>query len=315
MTTDQITDPPVSFFDSDITALVPWYGSNRLAADRPGDIIGPVDVCFIPFAGSLTEVPGIRARQVVCADLHEDLIRLAKIVRDPDTGPRLQAELRSAVFHQTELREAQERLRTARMQGGLFPAPGYTTEIARARDYFVACWMGRSSNAGTRDELAGNLSVRYTASGGGSAVRFQSAVDAISPAWGEALRRCEFVVQDFRVFIARVIETMNRQRMAIAGRLDSDPKSPDTVGLYCDPPFPGPGEKYLHTMSEAAQGDLSTLATTVGAIGARVVMRFYDHPLIRQLYPEPTWRWHTVDGERDQNNNEKPGVLIEYRHP
>jgi hypothetical protein len=43
---------------------------------------------------------------------------------------------------------------------------------------------------------------------------------------------------------------------------------------------------------------------------ARVVCRFYDHPLIRELYPrELGWVWRRFTG-RKQSNAQAPEVLI-----
>lgn len=310
-------------FSADITAVVPWYGSNRTLASKAGEAIGDVDVCFITFAGSLTEVPYIKVRQITANDKHEDLIRLVKVIRDPVTGPQLQAELRSAVFHETELREAQDRIRSARLgAGGIFKAHEYETDLARARDYFITAWMGQSSNVGTEHECTGNIAVRWTGSGGGSAKRFKSAVDAICPAWADAFRRCEFVCQDYLQFHARVIATIERQRAEYEQwKREKHPsgqfKAPtvDRVAVYMDPPFPGPGDRYLHPFNERDHRVLSKDAHKLVAVGARVVMRFYDHPLVRELYPEAFWDWRHLSGGRDQNNAEKPEVLLVSRIP
>jgi hypothetical protein len=42
---------------------------------------------------------------------------------------------------------------------------------------------------------------------------------------------------------------------------------------------------------------------------ARVVCRFYDHPLIRELYPTGQWTWHEFSG-RKQSNAAAPEVLL-----
>ena len=42
---------------------------------------------------------------------------------------------------------------------------------------------------------------------------------------------------------------------------------------------------------------------------ARVVCRFYNHPLIRDLYPEALWHWGHFAG-RKQTNAEGPEVLL-----
>lgn len=41
----------------------------------------------------------------------------------------------------------------------------------------------------------------------------------------------------------------------------------------------------------------------------RVVCRWYDTPLIRELYPEGPWSWHRLVG-RKQTNAPGPEVLL-----
>lgn len=41
----------------------------------------------------------------------------------------------------------------------------------------------------------------------------------------------------------------------------------------------------------------------------RIVCRFYDHQLVRDLYPESRWTWKHFEG-RKQSNGKAPEVLI-----
>lgn len=90
------------------------------------------------------------------------------------------------------------------------------------------------------------------------------------------------------------------------------PNCPDTpeTGIYVDPPFPGPGEKYKHKFGIPEHREL---AKQLGKFQyARIVCRFYDHELIRELYPEQPrgpWHWRRIKG-RKQTNDEAPEVLI-----
>ena len=82
----------------------------------------------------------------------------------------------------------------------------------------------------------------------------------------------------------------------------------DGNGLYLDPPFPGPGDKYKHQFSESQHRRLA--AKLAEFKNARIVCRFYDHPLIRELYPESRWTWRRLKGRDQANNAEKAEVLI-----
>lgn len=42
----------------------------------------------------------------------------------------------------------------------------------------------------------------------------------------------------------------------------------------------------------------------------RVVCRFYEHPMVRELYPEPRWVYHAVEGGKKQSNGAAPELLI-----
>lgn len=77
--------------------------------------------------------------------------------------------------------------------------------------------------------------------------------------------------------------------------------------VYVDPPFPGPGDAYRHKFTES---DHRRLAAELSRFQAcRVVCRFYDHPLIRELYPMPRWTWvHALT--KKQSNAEQADLLI-----
>lgn len=86
-------------------------------------------------------------------------------------------------------------------------------------------------------------------------------------------------------------------------------KDQDGHGVYCDPPFPGPGEKYAYKFGESQNRELARRLAVYSM--TRVVCRFYDHELIRELYPEGPWgwKWHRFEG-RTQTNAIAPEVLL-----
>jgi len=78
--------------------------------------------------------------------------------------------------------------------------------------------------------------------------------------------------------------------------------------IYCDPPFPGgPGDKYKFHFTTKQTERLSEVLLRFRQ--ARVVSRFYDHPIVRDLYPESEWTWHHFSG-RKQTNEAAPEVLL-----
>lgn len=265
-----------------VNALVPWFGSNRTNGACVGKLLDGCSWVGIPFGGGLCEVPHIQARTIVVSDLHRHVINLARVVADEEGRQWLAKEADALPFHPDVLAGMQE------AAGRLHPfAHNTPADWQAALWYFVSQWMGRSGKAGTDAEFTGKLPVRWNSGGGDSNVRYRSAIASLD-AWGQAMRGCNFVCLDVFEF------------------LDSC-KDEVGVGLYCDPPFPGPGDAYREKFGEHQQ---RLLASRLRAFEkALVVCRFYDHPLVRELYPETSWVWNFVDG-RDQANQTKNEVYL-----
>lgn len=263
------------------TALAPWFGSNRMLAAEVGKQLTGCKWVGVPFAGGMSELAHIKASTIVVSDVHRHVINLARCVAEQKDV--LKAALESLVFHPDVLADAQQHCRKWEQDEHL----GYELNVGAARSYFVSCWMGRSHKSGIDDEFNGGLSIRWNANGGDSNKRYRSAVESLD-GWSEIAKRCNFSVLDCFDFLARSEDREGH-------------------GLYCDPPFPGPGDRYKHPFTDEQHcrlaQSLSSLTVT------RIVCRFYDHPLIRKLYPEPHWTWLRLKG-RKQSNDEAPECLI-----
>lgn len=173
----------------------------------------------------MPEVAEIDARTIVVGDVHRHVVNLAMVMADTTLGPKLYRRLRRLPFHPEVLLGAQERC-------GDWEASSHVNGmlcLPWAVDYFVACWMGRSANAGTTREFDGGLPVRWNANGGDSNTRYRAAVASLN-AWRRILRRCNFVTMDCFDFLAKC---------------DDEPGH----GVYCDPPFPDCGAKYRHSFT------------------------------------------------------------------
>jgi DNA adenine methylase len=269
-----------------ITRLVPWFGANAAHADVPAKMLTGCKWVYIPFAGSMTEVPHFPpTTQVMLSDVHDELICLARIVADPKKRLELAAWLDAKLFHPAELDEAREVLARARAGGDswLFGdgGQGRPTPEECAEAYFTLAWMGRSGVAGTDGEERVKLALRYDAGGGDPVVRYRSAVESLE-AWHQVLRRCSIT----REPCWDVFERLRQQ----AGKCGTQ-----AIGLYCDPPWPDDGDGYLHTFTDADQRRLARELAEMPA-HVRIVMRWGDHPLIRELYPENVWEWTSAEG-------------------
>lgn len=267
-----------------IGALAPWKGSNRLLAHEVGKELEGAEWVGIVFAGGMAEVPRIKARTLLVNDVHRHVMNLATVVANESECQRLIAELESLPFHPDILSTAQKR---CAVRETVQAADRQLGDRLWALNYFVTCWMSRSAIAGTRHEFKGNLPVRWEPGGGDSNVRYRSAVESLQ-AWNKTLRRCNFTTLDFREFLRRCYDRPNH-------------------GIYCDAPFPDAGNDYRHPFTHADHKNLA--AQLAEFTSARVVCRFYDHPLIRELYPEPKWKWRRLKG-RKQSNAAAPEVLL-----
>lgn len=273
-----------------ISAIAPWFGSNRMLAHEVGKLLTGCKWVGVPFAGGMSEVAHITASTIAVNDLHRHVMNLACVVASSAGLKRFVRSLSALPFHPDSLAYAQLHCEEMERGGWDFSKTDAKLSEKWAVNYFVSQWMGRSGNSGTDKEFSGGLPVRWNASGGDSNTRYRSAVKSLA-AWSQIMQRCNFTTLDFRVFLA---------------------KSKDEIGhgLYCDPPFPNAGEVYQHKFSEQDQRELRDVLRAYKK--TKVVIRYYDHPLIRELYPETEWTWHRLIG-RKQSNADAPEVLITKR--
>ena len=281
---------------SKVSTLFPAFGGNRTNAHVPGYMLGKCDWIGVPFAGGMPEVPRMQSRTVVVNDKHLHIINCARAVRDH--GPAMIDYLDKTIFHPDELFRAQEYCKKIEL-GRFVPDEDIIAEVegfngnhfGAAVNYFITQWMGRSGQASTEDEFDGKVSVRWTSSGGDSNTRFRSATNAIND-FSVNFQRCNFTRLDFRVFLSNV-------------------KDLPTHGLYMDPPWPEAGEPYRHPFTEKDQQELADAVKRFEQI--RIVLRFGDHPMIRDLYKESDgWQWKFMSG-RTQGNNSLAECYISRR--
>lgn len=272
--------------------LAPWFGANTELAGEYARQLGRLRWCAVPFAGGMCELPLIQTVAGVASDLHRHIINLARVVRDTQLKAELIDRLDGLLFHPDELAAAQRRCmqREIPADGTLFEKPCAETldgDVGWAADYFIACWMGRGGHAGKQTEFTQGLALRYTSSGGDSAKRFRTAIESLD-AWHLALRIWSFDCVDGMTVLARVRDQASH-------------------GIYCDPPWPDAGNEYAHRFPSSWHSRLRDVLASFTV--ARVVLRYGDHPLIRDLYSGD--RWTIVAGStRNQKNTETPEIMI-----
>ena len=239
-------------------------------------------------AGGMTELLYIDASTIMVSDKHRHIINLASVVATDGPRRQLIGCLNDLLFHPDTLHFAQQKCLEMERAGWDFGKLETRPDVQWAVNFFICAWMGRNGKAGTDTEFSGGTSVRFVAGGGDSCIRFRSAARCLV-GWRSVLRRCTFHTLDCFEFLDKC-------------------KDQPEIGLYCDPPFPGPGDDYRHkfTVEQHAR-----LAEKLGVFKkTRVVCRFYDDPLVRKLYSPDRWTWRRLAGGRDQKNAEKPEVLL-----
>lgn len=249
-----------------ITALSPWFGSKRNLAPEIVRELGSHRVYWEPFCGSLAVLLSKPKTVMETAnDLHGDLINLARTIASETTAVELYSRLARYVLHEDLFREAAARYR----ERGNVEA-GHAIDIDRATDFMICSWYGRNGVAGTHSYNQG-FCVRYTANGGHSSTRWESVVASI-PEWHARLRN---------------VTMLNRNGFELLEKIDDEPGT----SIYCDPPYIVKGAKYVHDFESSDHSRLAELLNRFRR--ARVVVSYYDHPMLESLYP--AWTRRTIE--------------------
>lgn len=255
-----------------------YFGSDSEVASR---LAGMLDHCkhvTIPFCGGMSILPHLKARAVVANDLHFDAItfyRVASGVYGERSRDSLFERCRHTLSHPSEIEIAEQVIDDT---GSAF--------AERAWAFWALCWIGRKGKGGTKSQ-GGSPSVRRTAIGGNNATRICSAADDLT-AWAKHFERCEWQDVCFTKLLPKVADR------------------PDT-GIYADPPWVDVGKVYRHAFGKAEHVDLARRLRLFGQTA--VVLRYGDHPLIRELYSGDQFR--IIEAEsRDQCNAVKGEIWI-----
>lgn len=258
-----------------VTAIAPWFGGKRMLASHIVTQFGPHDYYGEPFCGSMAILfakPPAKVETV--NDLHGDMTNLAWVLQDVRSAERLYDRLQHVLFAEELLTEAIARVSDeipigVRLDGD--------AAVERAYWYYLASWMSRNGTAGTQRAHGHGyaIAVRWGTGGGSPTVRFRSTIESI-PAWHHRLRN---------------VVILRRDAFSILDRF-ADVKS---TLIYADPPYLGEsrsnydgGAQYVHEFCNGGgifEDDHQRLRDMLAAYRqARIVVSYYDHPRIRQLY-------------------------------
>lgn len=253
----------VAYAPPPITAILPYFGAKRTLAGRIVAEAGKHSVWWEPFCGSLAvTLSKPPCRQETVNDLYGDVVNLARVLADREQAEQMYARLYPIIPGQMMHKEAK-----ARLVEDSWPDME-PWNVNRAVDFFVASWLGRNGMIGTK-QFNNNFCARYTANGGSPARRWQSAVDAI-PEWHERLRN---------------VVILSECGLKLCERIDDEA---GTV-IYCDPPYLVKGASYVHDFTPEGHRRLAESLRRFKP--ARVMVSYYDHPDLAELYPG----WRKID--------------------
>ncbi len=232
------------------------------------------------FGGSGAVVMNAGFRKRVYNDLDGDLVAMFRVVADREQ----RRELLHRAKHTPPSRQIFDEYRAIYRRGG-FSFRAITDPVDRALATF---YLGSFSFGG----------------------KLRSGGFQISPSDREPIKevsRWHNRVKDLsklgKFWMGTVIENLHYQEIIrIYG------KKAQSV-LYCDPPYVGTEKHYSVNFSDA---DHVFLAHQLSDIPAPVVVSYYDVPLVRELYPEPTWKIHECSATKNcRNLNNRFGYASE----
>ena len=282
-----------------IKSIAPWFGGKRTMAPMIVEELGPHAAYWEPFCGSMAVLfqKPISGHEHL-SDLYGDVISLARVVRS-ELGPRLFERLTRTLYSEQAFFEIREMW----LSGHLPPVDSTVgwAHLERAYQFFIVSWMGRNGVSGSA-RANYQMAVRWTPGGGGSAGRFISAVDSM-PAWANRLRH---------------VTILQRDAFEVLEKIEDDPRA----AIYIDPPYfvetrgKGGGSRYEHDFDDA---DHRRLAESLSRFEkARVVISYYAHPRLADLYPLGSWTHRNVfrnknlhvQNRRGEKPSTAPEVLI-----
>lgn len=261
-----------------------FFGSDSEVAGELAALLDHCNHVTIPFVGGASILPHLKARAIVANDLHAAAINFYRVLSGhagEDCRLALIQKCTHTLSHPAELVAAQLELMADQPSFQYMPA-------RQAWAFWAMCWIGRKGKGGTK-HMGGMPSVRRTAQGGTNASRLRAAANDLH-AWAEHFERCEWECLDFRELIPKVAD---RPR----------------CGIYCDPPWFGAGENYLHPFVVQDHVDLRNALSRFDY--TTVLVRYGDCHEVRQLYDG----WHIIEASSRTQSNAVKGELWILNQP
>lgn len=267
--------------DMKIKSIAPWFGGKRTLAPEIVKQLGHHTQYFEPFCGSLAVLLAKeKSNYETASDLHVDIVNLARVLKEEHLALKLYGMTSRTIFCESLLEEAKSVLELEFS----FDETDPDLVLERAYYYFVASWMARNGVAGLA-RASYQMAVRWTEGGGSPTTRWASATASIPP-WHYRLSNVVFLCRDG----FKVIQNIPDKK---------------TTAVYVDPPYYKKTRTkalYLHEFDNGHHGELADILN--GFKQTRIVVSYYDHPEIRELYQG----WTFVDKATRKNISNQNGT-------
>lgn len=252
------------------TGFSPYFGAKRQAAPLIIPFIGKHSSLLDPACGSMAVPMAMEpcALEIV-SDLHGDITNLARVLQSKNLYTLLKDKLHRTMVCDKIMEKSNKFYQLSKR----LTAPK-KPDWERAYHAYVVWWMGRSGQAGTKND-GGKMAIRYTSNGGATARRFVTAVDSLD-AFIDRLRPFQILNEDMFKLI---------------------PKWEDKKGavLFLDAPYYDKGAEYLYDFTHEMHVLLRDMVREFKK--TRVIICYYNHPVVRKLYKD----WNVVELNVNKN--------------
>lgn len=265
-----------------IKTIVPWAGGKRVLAPTIVQELEAHNTYYEPFCGGMAVLLAKRkCTYEVVNDLHGDLINLTMVIQDDHWGPKFYRQLRRTLVSE-ELHRLMVEVCDDEIVWSYTETAMSDYNLRRAVAFFIKSWLGRNGMAGTTSK--DSFCIRYEAKGGTPGKRFTSAVDSI-PQWRKRMRG---------------VVILRRNGFSLIEKIP-DKKG---VAVYVDPPYLKKGIDYVYDFRTEDHVKLAKLLNQFKQ--ARIVVSYYDDPLLDVYYPN--WTKTIIDVSKNLSVQGKKGL-------
>lgn len=250
--------------------FIPYIGGKyRLAGVISKRLHATGGTCLVDVfggSGAVTLHSGFRKR--IYNDVNGDIVNLFRVMATDKGRMVLLKKLRWAPPSRQLFEDDHEVFRRGGFSFRLVDCP-----MERARMTFyrhIFCFAAKTRSAGFTVSIADSIQIK-------EASKYQN------------------VLRSFALF-GRFFSNTVIENLDFADLIESYGHK-EKVVFFVDPPYPG----FSYYSDNLSNHQHEQLATMLLRTPAPVICTFYDHPLVRKLYPEDVWDYEVVNGCKNSN--------------